>query len=138
MRGDKRPGSEQARTYNELESPKVAIIIVTVEDKELGMKVIMLRKAGAMNSNGNRVLDLTPIVHRSYNLLSQVVLCLDDKNGQYQGMAMKYDACDIHIVQQRPGNVIEAGSSIQAAALYHNGQLSQTVEQRAKMGMILE
>lgn len=88
----------------------------------------MLCKRSAINENGNQALDQIPNGHRSYYLLSYVLLFPEGRYGWYHGMVIEYDTGSIAIVRGGEGNVIEAGSGAQRLPPNHGCHRPDMIE----------
>lgn len=74
-----RPASNHARTYNALEYSEVPAINVGVKGGETATKGIVVRRIGAMNRNGNQVLEGIPVGHRMRDPLCYSLFFSDQK-----------------------------------------------------------
>lgn len=71
---DKQPASEQGKSYDAPEPSEVASFLVVVEIVEIGTRVTVLRRRGAISRDGNQVLDVIATEHRFCIPLSYVLL----------------------------------------------------------------
>ncbi len=81
IHADKRPANEHVRRYNGPSCSEVAALIPGNEDGMIGKRDILVRKRGQADSNGNEVLDKVSISHRSYDLLTYVMLFPNSTDG---------------------------------------------------------
>ncbi len=69
---------------------EVAELLPGNEDEMIGKREILVRKRGQANSNGNEVLDKVSISHRSYDLLSYVMIFPNGTDGWHP--ELRFDA----------------------------------------------
>ncbi|CDF33944.1 ATP dependant DNA helicase PIF1 [Chondrus crispus] len=72
IHADRRPSHEHVRRYNGPEASEVAALIPGNEDGEIGRRDIVVRRRGALNSNGNEVrTKITPMMFYGWHLFER-------------------------------------------------------------------